>query len=189
MRLPVPSARSSRRARNSGVGRHSPYASRTSSGISTSGSAATSCWISPIGKIGVRSSGPAGCFVPGCSGGSGSPGTSGSRLIQCVGICSSRSRNLVGSLMTGRWYVLVIMDGRFVLLGFIVVIAGVTARNLQPVRSAGAVAAERAVDAVLVDVDHTQLCYFRRRGQYADTIPSLQFAGGRFMRPALTHHL
>ena len=81
------------------------------------------------------------------------------------------------------------MDGRFVLLGFVVVIAGVTARNLQPVRSAGAVAAERAVDAVLVDVDHTQLCYFRRRGQYADTIPSLQFAGGRFMRPALQNDL
>ena len=81
------------------------------------------------------------------------------------------------------------MDGRLVLLGFIVVVAGVTTRNLQPVRSAGAVAAERAIDAVLVDVDHTQLCYFRRRGQYADTIPSLQFAGGRFMRPALQHHL
>ena len=85
------------------------------------------------------------------------------------------------------------MDGRLVLLGLIVVLAGVTARNLQPVQSAGATQAERArelaADAVLVDVDHTQLCYFRRRGQYADTIPSLQFAGGRFMRLALQHDL
>ena len=97
----VPSAFSSRRARNSGVGRHSPYASRTSAGISTSGSGETSCMISPIGKIGVRSSGPAGWPVPGLSGGSGSPGRSGSRLIQCVGICSSPSRYLVGSLIGG----------------------------------------------------------------------------------------
>ena len=85
------------------------------------------------------------------------------------------------------------MDGRLVLLGFIVVLAGATARNLQPVRPAGAVQAEKArelaVDAVLVDVDHTQLCYFRRRGQYADTVPSLQFAGGRFMRIALSNEL
>jgi hypothetical protein len=85
------------------------------------------------------------------------------------------------------------VDGRLVLLGVIVVLAGVTARNLQPVRPAAAVqaeqASERAVDAVLVDVDHTQLCYFRRRGQYADTIPSLQFAGGRFMRLALQNDL
>ena len=85
------------------------------------------------------------------------------------------------------------MDGRLVLLGFIVVLAGVTARNLQPVRPAGALqaerASERAVDAVLVDVDHTQQCYFRRRDRYADTVPSLQFAGGRFMRLALQHDL
>jgi hypothetical protein len=81
------------------------------------------------------------------------------------------------------------VDGRLVLLGVIVVAAGATARNLQPVRPAGAAQAERALDAVLVDVDHTQLCYFRRRGHYADTVPSLQFAGGRFMRPALEHHL
>jgi hypothetical protein len=85
------------------------------------------------------------------------------------------------------------VDGRLVLLGLIVVAAGLTARNLQPVRPAGAMAAERArevaVDDVLVDVDHTQLCYFRRRGVYADTIPSLQFAGGRFMRLALQHDL
>ena len=69
------------------------------------------------------------------------------------------------------------------------VIAGVTARNLQPVRPAGAVAAERAqeraVDAVLVEVDRAQLCYRRRRDQYADTLPSLAFAGGHYMRTAL----
>jgi hypothetical protein len=85
------------------------------------------------------------------------------------------------------------VDGRLVFLGFIVVLAGATARNLQPVRPEGAVAAERAreraIDLVLADVDHTQLCYRRRRGQYADTVPSLQFAGGRFMRPALQNDL
>jgi hypothetical protein len=85
------------------------------------------------------------------------------------------------------------VDGRLVLLGFIVVIAGATARDMRPVRSAGAEAAdrarERAVDAVLVEVDHTQLCYLRRRDRYADTIPSLQFAGGRFMRVALENRL
>jgi hypothetical protein len=85
------------------------------------------------------------------------------------------------------------MDGRLVFLGFVVVLAGFTARNLQPVRPAGAVAAERAqeraVDAVLIDLDHSQLCYARRRSQYADTIPSLQFAGGAYMRIALQHDL
>jgi len=85
------------------------------------------------------------------------------------------------------------VDGRLVLLGFIVVLAGAAARNLDPVRPAGATAAERAteraLDAVLVDVDHTQQCYFRRRDRYADTVPSLQFAGGRFMRLALSNHL
>jgi hypothetical protein len=85
------------------------------------------------------------------------------------------------------------VDGRLVLLGFIVVLAGAAARNLDPVRPTGADAAERAteraLDAVLVDVDHTQLCYFRRRERYADTVPSLQFAGGRFMRLALRNDL
>jgi hypothetical protein len=85
------------------------------------------------------------------------------------------------------------VDGRLVFLGFIVVIAGLTARNLQPVRPAGAVAAEhaqqRALDAVLIDLDHAQLCYARRRSQYADTIPSLQFAGGSYMRIATQHDL
>jgi hypothetical protein len=85
------------------------------------------------------------------------------------------------------------VDGRFVLLGFIVVVAGVTARNLQPVRPAGAIASEQvreqAIDAVLVEVDRAQLCYLRRRDQYADTIPSLAFAGGHYMRTALRHGL
>jgi hypothetical protein len=98
---------------------------------------------------------------------------------------------LVGSLIVRE--ILCAVDGRLVLLGFIVVVAGVTARNLQPVRSAGSTAAarasERAVDAVLVDVDHTQQCYFRRRDRYADTVPSLQFAGGRVMRLALSNNL
>ena len=85
------------------------------------------------------------------------------------------------------------MDGRLVLLGFIVVVAGVTARNLEPVRSAGTAAAERAqeraVDAVVVGVDQAQLCYLGRRDTYADTIPSLAFSGGHYMRTALQHGL
>jgi hypothetical protein len=85
------------------------------------------------------------------------------------------------------------VDGRFVLLGCIVVVAGFTARNLQPVRPTGAVAAElaqqRAVDAVLVEVDHAQLCYAQRRDEYADTLPSLAFAGGHYMRTAMENHL
>jgi hypothetical protein len=85
------------------------------------------------------------------------------------------------------------VDGRLVFLGFIVVVAGFTARNLQPVRPAGAIAADqaqqRALDAVLIDFDHAQLCYARRRDQYADTISSLQFAGGSYMRIATQHDL
>jgi hypothetical protein len=85
------------------------------------------------------------------------------------------------------------VDGRLVLLGFIVVVAGVTARNLEPVPSAGTVAADRAqaraVDAVLVGVDRAQLCYRARRREYADTIPSLAFAGGHYMRTALENGL
>jgi hypothetical protein len=85
------------------------------------------------------------------------------------------------------------VDGRLVLLGCIVLVAAYTARNLQPVRPAGAVAAEqaqqRAVDAVLVEVDRAQLCYARRRDEYADTLPSLAFAGGHYMRTALENHL
>jgi hypothetical protein len=85
------------------------------------------------------------------------------------------------------------VDGRLVLLGFIVVVAGATARNLTPVRPAGAVAADlaqqRALDAVLVGVDRAQLCYRSRRHVYADTIPSLAFAGGHYMRTALDNRL
>src|SRR3569832_195049 len=51
--------------------------------------------MSAIGKMAPRSSGPAGASVPGCSGGSGSPGRSGSRLTQCVGMASSSRRNFV----------------------------------------------------------------------------------------------
>src|SRR4051794_41943737 len=80
MRAGVSSACSSRRARYSGVGRHSLYASRTGSGIGISGSIETSWPISPIGKIGVRSSGPAGSPVAGLSGGSGGAGGAGRRV-------------------------------------------------------------------------------------------------------------
>src|SRR4051795_8992569 len=44
-----------------------------------------------MGKIGVRSSGPAGCIVWGLSGGIGSPGRSGNKLIQWVGSSASDS--------------------------------------------------------------------------------------------------
>jgi hypothetical protein len=81
------------------------------------------------------------------------------------------------------------MDGRLVLLGLIVAIAVVVARDMDPARSATQLARDRAVDHVLVEVDRTQQCYRRRRHRYADTIPSLQFAGGRFMRTALRHEL
>src|SRR3954454_8384898 len=58
-----------------------------------SGSADTSCPISPIGKIGVRSSGPAGCPVCGLSGGGGgSPGRSAAMLTQWVGISTDMGR-------------------------------------------------------------------------------------------------
>ena len=81
------------------------------------------------------------------------------------------------------------MDGRLVLLGLIVVIAFVAARDLEPARPAAVLARERAADAVLVEVDRTQLCYRQRRRRYAETVPSLLFAGGHFMRLALRHDL
>jgi hypothetical protein len=83
------------------------------------------------------------------------------------------------------------MDGRFVLLGLIVVMAVLVARDMDPARPASRadLARERAADTVLVEVDRTQLCYRARRRRYAETVPSLQFAGGRFMRTALTHDL
>jgi hypothetical protein len=81
------------------------------------------------------------------------------------------------------------VDGRLVLLGLIVVITFVVARDMEPARSAEELARERAVDAVLVEVDRTQLCYRQRRRRYAETMPSLQFAGGHFMRMALRNEL
>lgn len=81
------------------------------------------------------------------------------------------------------------MDGRLVLLGLIVAIAFVVARDMQPARPPAVVARERAADLVLVEVDRTQLCYRERRRRYAATVPSLQFAGGHFMRLALRHEL
>ena len=85
------------------------------------------------------------------------------------------------------------MDGRFVLLGFIVVLAGITARNTAPVRPPAAALADRAqmqaIDSVLVEVDRAQLCYLQRRDRYADTLPSLAFARGHYMRTAINHGL
>src|SRR4051794_26980720 len=57
-----------------------------------------------MGKIGVRSGGPAGSMVPGLSGGTGSPGRSGSRFTQLVGISGSASVYLtVSSLIALLW--------------------------------------------------------------------------------------
>jgi hypothetical protein len=81
------------------------------------------------------------------------------------------------------------VDGRLVFLGLIVALAVVVVRDMEPARSAAQLVRDRAVDAVLVEVDRTQLCYRQRRHRYAETIPSLQFAGGHFMRTALTHNL
>jgi hypothetical protein len=82
-----------------------------------------------------------------------------------------------------------VVDGRLVLLGLIVAIAVIAARDMEPARSAALLARERAVDSVLVEVDRTQQCYRQRRRRYAETVPSLQFAGGHFMRTALRHRL
>jgi hypothetical protein len=81
------------------------------------------------------------------------------------------------------------VDGRLVLLGLIVAISFLFARDMEPARSAEQLARERAADAVLVEVDRTQQCYRQRRHRYAATIPSLQFAEGRFMRTALQYRL
>src|SRR4051812_7059556 len=50
--------------------------------------------------MGVRSSGPAGCIVPGLSGGIGSPGGAGKRVTPGGGISDSGSRDLTGSSLT-----------------------------------------------------------------------------------------
>lgn len=81
------------------------------------------------------------------------------------------------------------VDGRLVLLGLIVGIAVVVARDLEPTPPPAVLARERAADAVLVEIDRTQQCYFRRRERYTDSIPSLQFARGRFVRTALVNDL
>ena len=70
------------------------------------------------------------------------------------------------------------------LLGLIVVLAVFVMRDMEPARSSAQVARDRAADAVLVEIDRTQQCYFARRERYTDSIPSLQFARGRFMRTA-----
>ena len=76
------------------------------------------------------------------------------------------------------------MDGRLVLLGLIVALAVFVTRDMQPAVSAEQLARQRAADEVLVEVDRTQQCYFERRERYTDSITSLQFARGRFMRKA-----
>jgi hypothetical protein len=81
------------------------------------------------------------------------------------------------------------VDGRLVLLGLIVVIAVVVARDMEPARPATVLARERAADAVLVEIDRAQLCRLEQRHAYADTVPSLLFTGGRFMRTALQNKL
>jgi hypothetical protein len=82
-----------------------------------------------------------------------------------------------------------VVDGRLVLLGLIVAIAFVTARDLEPARPPAVLARERAADAVLVEIDRAQRCRFARRHAYADTVPSLLFTGGTFMRTALRNEL
>ena len=81
------------------------------------------------------------------------------------------------------------MDGRLVLLGLIVAIAFVAARDLEPARPAAVLARERAADAVLAEIDRAQLCRLARRHAFADTVPSLLFTGGSFMRTALSNNL
>ena len=81
------------------------------------------------------------------------------------------------------------MDGRLVLLGLIVAIAFVVARDLEPARPAAVLARERAADAVLVELDRAQQCRLERRHSFADTVPSLLFTGGTFMRTALQNEL
>ena len=85
------------------------------------------------------------------------------------------------------------MDGRLVLLGVIVALAVLTARDLQPARPAREARAElarqRAADFVVVEVDRAQQCRLATRRRYAATVPSLQFTSGSFMRTALRHHL
>ncbi len=81
------------------------------------------------------------------------------------------------------------MDGRLLLLGLIVGLAVFVTRDMQPAVPAEQLARERAADEVLIEIDRTQQCYFSRRERYADSIPSLQFARGEFMRKAYENKL
>src|SRR5262245_25086032 len=54
----------------------------------------TSCSISAIGNSGARASGPTGSWVPGCSGGGGGEGRSGTTLYHCRGSSDSCRRYL-----------------------------------------------------------------------------------------------
>src|SRR5664279_2160233 len=103
MRAVVPSACSSRRARASVDGRHSLYRSRTGAGISIQRSVDTSWAISSGGNSGARSAPCSGSFVPGCSGGGGAVGRSGTMLYQCVGMSDSVRTAWVRSLLTDSY--------------------------------------------------------------------------------------
>src|SRR5438105_702492 len=95
----VSSASSSRRARTSGVGLHSLYTSRTSSGMSMYRSCDTSCLISSIGNNGANASGPIGSCVAGFNGGGAARGKSAAMLYHRSGTSDSASTNLVWSLI------------------------------------------------------------------------------------------
>ena len=77
------------------------------------------------------------------------------------------------------------MDGRLVLLGLIVGIAIVVARDMEPAQTPH----ERAALTVLVEVDRVQQCMFRRRERYTASTQSLQLWRGRFMRTAYENGL
>src|SRR4051794_7957460 len=62
--------------------------------MSTYRSPVTSWAMSSSGNSGARSAGPTGCSVPGCSGGGGGVGRSGTTLYHRVGSCDSSSRIL-----------------------------------------------------------------------------------------------
>src|SRR3954451_20124816 len=69
--------------------------------MSTYRSPVTSWAISSSGNSGARSAGPTGCSVPGCSGGGGGLGRSGTTLYHCVGSWDSSSRILCCTPATG----------------------------------------------------------------------------------------
>jgi hypothetical protein len=77
------------------------------------------------------------------------------------------------------------VDGRLVLLGLIVGIAIVVARDMEPAQTPR----ELAAAAVLVEIDRVQQCMFARRERYTDSTQSLQLWRGRFMRTAYRNDL